>query len=185
MPRATARPTATTPPAEANAGRVAGVFGLHGELKVAPSRIGEDALVTGAVVRATLSDGTTRSLRIATMRRHQGRPLVRFAGVDDATAAASLVGSTLWIDRGDVVLAANEYLDDDLVGCMVVDVAGVQLGRVAGVEHFPAQDMLLVGPARAMLPLVRAFVRSIDVAARLIVVDVPPGLIDPGEALEA
>jgi 16S rRNA processing protein RimM len=67
----------------------------------------------------------------------------------------------------------------------VVDVAGVELGRVTGVEHFPAQDMLLVGPARAMLPLVRAFVRSIDVAARRIVVDVPPGLIDPGEALEA
>jgi 16S rRNA processing protein RimM len=164
---------------------VAGVFGLHGELKVAASRIGEDALVTGAAVRANLSDGTTRSLQIAAMRRHQGRPLIRFAGVDDATDAAALVGSTLWVDRSDVVLAANEYLDDDLVGCTVVDVAGVELGRVTGVEHFPAQDMLLVGPARAMLPLVRAFVRSIDVAARRIVVDVPPGLIDPGEALEA
>ena len=157
---------------------MAGVFGLHGELKVAASRIGEDALVTGAAVRANLSDGTTRSLQIAAMRRHQGRPLIRFAGVDDATDAAALVGSTLWVDRSDVVLAANEYLDDDLV-------AGVELGRVTGVEHFPAQDMLLVGPARAMLPLVRAFVRSIDVAARRIVVDVPPGLIDPGEALEA
>jgi 16S rRNA processing protein RimM len=185
MLRATALPTVTTPPSEANAGRVAGVFGLHGELKVAASRIGEDALVPGITVRATLNDGTTRSLRVAAMRRHQGRPLVRFAGIDDATDAEALVGSTLSIDRAAVVLAADEYLDDDLVGCTVVDLAGAQLGRVTGVEHFPAQDMLLVGPSRAMLPLVRAFVRSIDLPARRIVVDVPPGLLDPGEALEA
>ena len=85
----------------------------------------------------------------------------------------------------DVVLAADEYLDDDLVGCTVLDTNGAPLGHVAGVEHFPAQDILLVGAARAMLPFVRAFVRSVDVAAKQIVVDVPPGLIDPGEAAEA
>ena len=164
---------------------MAGVFGLRGELKIAANRVGEDALAAGLEVRATLSDGTTRPLRIAAIRHHQGRPLVRFDGVDDAAAAAALVGSTLAIDRGAVVLAAGEYLDDDLVGCMVVDAAGKPLGRVAGVEHFPAQDVLLVGPGRAMLPLVHAFVRSIDLTSRRIVVDVPAGLIDPADAAEA
>jgi 16S rRNA processing protein RimM len=164
---------------------VAGVFGLRGELKVAANRIGEDALAAGLAVRVRLPDGTAQSLRIAAMREHQGRPLVRFDGIDDAAAAAALVGSTLWIDRGAVVLGAHEYLDEDLVGCMVVDAAGTRLGRVTGVEHFPAQDMLLVGPGRAMLPMVRAFVRSIDLAARKIVVDVPAGLIDPADAAEA
>ena len=185
MPATPQSPRATTRPSEANAGRVAGVFGLRGDLKVAASRIGEDALVAGLQVRATLADGTTRALRIAAIRRHQGRPLVHFDGVDDATSAAALVGSTLAIDRADVVLAADEYLDDDLVGCTVLDTNGAPLGHVAGVEHFPAQDILLVGAARAMLPFVRAFVRSVDVAAKQIVVDVPPGLIDPGEAAEA
>jgi len=164
---------------------VAGVFGLRGDLKVAASRIGEDALAAGLQVRATLADGTARTLRIASIRRHQGRPLVRFDGVDDAGSAAELVGSTLAIDRADVVLAAGEYLDDDLIGCNVVDTHGTALGPVVGVEHFPAQDILLIGAARAMLPLVRAFIRSVDVTAREIVVDVPPGLIDPGEAVEA
>jgi ribosomal 30S subunit maturation factor RimM len=45
--------------------------------------------------------------------------------------------------------------------------------------------VLLVGPGRAMLPLVRAFVRSIDLTSRRIVVDVPAGLIDPADAAEA
>jgi 16S rRNA processing protein RimM len=178
------RPAATTPP-DANAGRIAGVFGLRGDLKVAANRIGEDALVAGIDVRATLTDGTVRTLRIASIRRHKDRPLVHFAGVDDANAAAALVGSTLAIERSAVVLRRDEYLDDDLIGCAVIDTNGTTRGAVVGVEHYPAQDVLLVGDARAMLPMVRAFIRTIDIGARRIVVDVPPGLLDPEQAEEA
>jgi 16S rRNA processing protein RimM len=170
---------------EANAGRVAGVFGLRGELKVAPSRIGEDALAAGVELRAALDDGTSRALRVRAVRKHQGRPLLAFEGVDDASAAQALVGATLFVDRGVVALGEGEYFDDDLVGCTLVDVAGTELGEVVAVEHYPAQDVLLIGRRRAMVPLVRAFVRGVDVAARRITVDLPPGLLDPSEADEA
>ncbi len=152
---------------------------------MAASRIGEDALVAGIDVRATLADGSTRTLRVTSVRRHKDRPLVHFAGIDDATSAEALIGSTLAIDRTAVVLARDEYLDDDLTGCAIVSVDGAHLGDVVAVEHYPAQDILVVGAARAMLPLVRAFIRSVDIAARRIVVDVPPGLLDPSEAEEA
>ncbi|HEX3469012.1 MAG TPA: hypothetical protein VHT05_13120, partial [Candidatus Elarobacter sp.] len=59
------------------------------------------------------------------------------------------------------------------------------LGEVVAVEHYPAQDVLLVGPQRAMVPLVRAFVRAIDIGARRISVDLPAGLLDPRDADEA
>jgi 16S rRNA processing protein RimM len=172
-------------PNEANAGRVAGVFGLRGELKVAPSRIGEDALVAGIDVRALLADGTSRALHVRALRRHQGRPLLAFEGVDDANAAQLLVGAALFVDRDVVALGQGEYFDDDLVGCSLVDVGGAELGEVVAVEHYPAQDVLLIGRARAMVPLVRAFVRGIDVGARRITVDLPPGLLDPSEADQA
>ncbi|HEY6235534.1 MAG TPA: ribosome maturation factor RimM [Candidatus Elarobacter sp.] len=169
---------------------MAGVFGLRGELKIAPSRIGDDALAAGVELRATLSDGTVRALRVRTLRRHQGRPLVSFDGVGDATAAAVLVGAALAIDRGDVVLDSGEYFDDDLVGCALVDAAGVVLGDVAAVEHYPAQDVVIValaggGSRRAMVPLVRAFVKGVDVRARRISVELPAGLLDSQEAEEA
>jgi 16S rRNA processing protein RimM len=175
---------------DVNAGRVAGVFGLRGELKVAPSRIGDDAIVAGVALRATLSDGSVRALRVRSLRLHQGRPLVSFDGVDDASAAQVLVGAALAIDRGDVVLDAGEYFDDDLVGCALVDAAGVVLGEVAAVEHYPAQDVVIVvlpggGGRRAMVPLVGAFVKGIDVAARRISVELPRGLLDSQDAEEA
>lgn len=164
---------------------MAGVFGLRGELKVAPSRIGEDALVAGIDVRALLADGTSRALHVRALRRHQGRPLLAFEGVDDANAAQLLVGAALFVDRDVVALGQGEYFDDDLVGCSLVDVGGAELGEVVAVEHYPAQDVLLIGRARAMVPLVRAFVRGIDVGARRITVDLPPGLLDPSEADQA
>lgn len=183
-------PRIATTRSDANAGRVAGVFGLRGELKVAPSRIGEDALSAGVALRATLSDGTVRALRVRALRRHQGRPLVSFEGVDDATAAAVLVGAMLAIDRGDVVLDSGEYFDDDLVGCALVDPGGAVLGEVAAVEHYPAQDVVIValaggGGRRAMVPLVRAFVKRVDVRARRISVELPVGLLDSQQAEEA
>jgi 16S rRNA processing protein RimM len=175
-----------------NAGRVAGVFGLRGELKVAPSRIGEDALRDGMDVRAVLADGTVRALRVRALRRHQGRPLVSFEGVDDATAAQALAGAALFIDRGAVELARDEYFDDDLAGCALVDAHGTVLGDVVSVEHYPAQDVLTVavrgageGARRALVPLVRAFVKRVDVGANRITVELPPGLLDTGEAEEA
>jgi 16S rRNA processing protein RimM len=170
---------------------VAGVFGLRGELKVAPSRIGDDALAAGVELRATLGDGSVRVLRVRALRRHQGRPLVSFDGVDDANAAEALVGATLAIDRGDVALEKGEYFDDDLVGCSLVDADGVVLGEVAAVEHYPAQDVLIVAlprasrERRAMVPMVRAFVKAIDVGARRIVVELPPGLLDSQDADQA
>jgi 16S rRNA processing protein RimM len=172
-------------PNDVNAGRVAGVFGLRGELKVAASRIGDDALRDGMDVRAVLRDGTSRNLRIRALRRHQGRPLVSFEGVDDANAAEALVGATLAIDREDVELARDEYFDEDLVGCSLVDANGAVLGEVVAVEHYPAQDVLLVGARRAMVPLVRAFVKRVDVKAKRILVELPAGLLDSGEAEEA
>jgi 16S rRNA processing protein RimM len=164
---------------------VAGVFGLRGELKVDPSRIGDDALAVGLALDATLRDGSTRVLHVRALRRHKGRPLVTFEGIGDATAADGLVGATLQIDRAEVELGSGEYFDEDLVGCALVDEAGEALGDVVAVEHYPAQDFLVVGARRALVPLVRAFVRAVDVPARRIVVTLPPGLLDPAEAEQA
>jgi len=182
------RPTRrSTPASDVNAGRLAGVFGLRGELKLAASRIGDDALHAGSAVRATLGDGVSRELRLRSLRRHAGRPLVAFDGVDDAAAARMLVGATLWIARDGVALGDGEFFDDDLVGCALVDANGRELARVRGVEHYPAQDVLIVdvGARAAMVPLVRAFVRNVDVAAKRIVVELPDGLLDARDAEEA
>jgi 16S rRNA processing protein RimM len=161
------------------------VFGLHGELKLDASRIGDDAIRAGLAATLHLADGSTREVAVAAVRRQKGRPLIRLAGIEDADAAAALVGAQLRIDRADAPLGAAEYFDADLVGCVLVDENGVERGRVVDVLHYPNQDLLVVGATRALLPLVAAFIARVDVARKEIRVTVPPGLLDPAAADEA
>jgi len=149
------------------------------------SRLGSDSLAPGIAVRATLRDGSQRELRVRAHRLHKGRPLVAFEGFDDATAADALVGARLALDAADLVLGEGEYLDADLIGCMLVDETGRELGAVVDVAHHTAQDLLVIGEQRAYVPLVRAFVQRVDVAAKRIDVTLPAGLLDDERAERA
>ena len=171
---------ATTTSNELPVGRIAGLFGIHGEVKCDPTSAGRSLFSPGAAFRAAFAGGASRDVAIESLREHKGRLLVRFEGVADATAAEALIGATLYADRERIVLEAGEYLDRDLAGCVLYDPAGRELGTVTGVEHYPSSDMLVVGGK--LVPMIREFVRSIDVGARRIVADLPPGLLDDAEA---
>ena len=164
--------------------RLVGLFGIRGELKCDSTPAGAPLITAGAEFSANLA-GAVRSLRLATVRPHAGRLLVRVDGYDDASAAQTLVGAELFSDSASVKLAPGEYLDADLFGCELIGPGGEALGRVVEVAHYPAQDVLLVGTRRAIVPLVKAFIRDVDIAAKRISVDLPPGLLDDREAEEA
>lgn len=156
-------------------GRIAGPFGVRGELKCDPTSAGRALLIAGALF-ACNKDGEATTVRIASARPHKGRLLIRIAGVDDLDAAQSYAGALLHAARERIELAPGEYLDDDLTGCRVFGVNGTDYGGVQRVEHYPASDMLIVG--ETMVPMVAAHVREIDIAARRIVIDPPAGLFD-------
>ncbi len=65
--------------ADLNAGRIAGVFGLRGELKFDASRIGDDAIRPGLAATLHFADGTTRAVTISAVRRQKDRPLITLA----------------------------------------------------------------------------------------------------------
>lgn len=110
------------------------------------------------------------------MREHKGRLLLTVEGIDDADAAGALAGADFLAPREQLDIADDEYLDDDLVGCELLDTAGTAIGRVSRVEHYPSSDMLIVNGK--MVPLVHAFIRSIDIAKKQITADLPEGIFD-------
>jgi 16S rRNA processing protein RimM len=125
----------------------------------------------------------TSTIVIASVRPHKDRLLVRFEGVDDANAAEAYAGSTLYAERDKLDVGEGEYLDVDLVGCNVVGIDGKAYGKVGAVEHYPASDMLVVN--NRMVPMVHAIVKSIDIAAKRIVLDPPSGLLEDDDALSS
>ncbi|MDQ2866727.1 MAG: ribosome maturation factor RimM [Candidatus Eremiobacteraeota bacterium] len=156
-------------------GRIGGLFGIRGELKCDPTRAGRSLFSVGAHFRCQRA-GDSRDVRIATIREHKGRFLITLEGVPDATAAEPFTNTTLFAERNRIRLDPGEHLDVDLIGCRVVNESGHDFGSVERVEHYPASDMLVVGGR--MIPMVSAFIHTIDIAAKRIVVEVPPGLLD-------
>lgn len=147
-------------------GRVVKPHGLTGETVVDLFSDRAARLEPGSLLH---TDGGT--LAVETSRPHQGRYLVRFAGVATREGAEALRGVVL---RAEPLDEPDTLWVHELVGARVVTTDGVALGTVTAVEANPASD-LLVCSGGALVPL--RFVTSVEPGVA-VTVDVPEGLVD-------
>ena len=173
-------------------GRAGRPHGIRGELVIGVRTDEPDLrFAVGATVDARTSpdgDGAGEPLRIASARWHSGQLLVAFAGITDRTAAAELTGSWLSVDSSQLPETGDpdEFRDHELIGLSVRTCAGDPVGVVTDVLHY-GQDLLVVrradGPGdECLVPFVKAIVPEVDVRAGVVVIDPPPGLLDPAQA---
>lgn len=124
-------------------------------------------------------------LTVADIRWHSGRLLVQFAGVANRSAAETLRGVRLLadIDERERPADPEEYYDHQLTGLSVRTEDGTLIGEVVDVVHLPGQDLLAVKRAvgEVLVPFVTAIVPTVDLDAKEIVIDPPPGLLDDQE----
>lgn len=166
-------------------GRLVKAHGLKGALKLElytddpAGRFVPGAEFTLQVPEASPWHGKTVTIR--EYRVMNGNPVVFLEGIDDRTASEELVKAILWIDQDDATEQAEDdaWYDHQLVGLDVVR-DDVVIGRVARVDHFPAQDLLIVrvGENEIMVPFVTAIVPTVDLAAGRVIVTPPPGLFE-------
>lgn len=162
-------------------GRIGRPHGIRGDVTVDVRTDEPDARFAPGTAIAT-DPVEAGPLVIEQARWHSGTLLVRFAGVDDRTAAEELRGTVLVIDSEELPPTGDpdEFHDHELVGLTVVLTDGTEVGTLKEIDH-AAQDLLIVqrpGAPEVMIPFVRALVPEVDLAAGRIVVDPPAGLID-------
>ena len=102
------------------------------------------------------------------------RPVIRLAGHDTRAAAEALNGELLLVDAGLAPpLEEGEYWAHELAGCAVSD-GEREVGVVRRMLELPSVEVLEVkrpGGEDLLVPMVSDAVRSIDVAARRVDVD--------------
>jgi len=124
-----------------------------------------------------------RPLTVREFRWMNSHPVAFFEGVDDRNAAEELVKAILWIDQDTTDAPAEDdaWYDHQLIGLDVVR-DGAVVGRVVRVDHFPAQDLLIVRPSgedrEVLVPFVSAIVPEVDIAGGRVVVTPPAGLFE-------
>jgi 16S rRNA processing protein RimM len=142
-------------------GRVVKPHGLKGECIV--------KLVTNRTDRLT-AGARFGDLEVLSVRQHQHRWLVAFAGVVDRPGADALRGRIL---EAEPIEDPDALWVHELVGADVVDTNGAWLGVVTAVEANPASDLLVLDGG-GLVPL--RFV--VDHEEGKVVVDPPDGLLD-------
>ena len=161
-------------------GAVAGTFGVRGELKIAPLTDFPDRFTRTPTVYLG-EDHTPYQVEHA--HPHKQHILLALAGVEDRNAAERLRGLRVWVPASELTpLAADQFYLHDLIGLRVRHVDGRDLGIIADVVATPGADLFLVrgtpNGQDVLLPVVKAFVKAVDLAAGTVLVDPIPGLFD-------
>ena len=134
-----------------------------------------DRFLEMSTVFVSQSGGWTE-FEIETSELVGGRPVMKLRSINTPEAAAGLANCELGVTRDQLVpLAKDQFYVFDLIGCAVYDVDnGRQIGTIADVQRYPANDVYLIGDAeghRWICPAVSEFVKSIDVAAQKVVIN--------------
>jgi 16S rRNA processing protein RimM len=127
------------------------------------------------------SPETSSAFDVEAVEPRETHMVVKFVQVPDRTAAEPLVGSYLYVDEKDVEPPGKgEYFIHEVVGCRMFSETDEFVGVVEAVYSMPGHDLWEVknGDRVHMIPAVKAFIKSVDIAGRKIVIHVLEGLLD-------
>ncbi len=151
-------------------GRVAGAFGVKGEVRLTSFTADPAALVD---YRTLLREDGAPALTIISGRAAKGGVVVRVREVETREQAEALRGLKLYISRDSLPPPdEDEFYVADLVGLAVVTPDGEPLGEVKSVHDFGAGDLIEVQPEQGAswwLPFTREAVPHVRLAERQVV----------------
>lgn len=164
----------------ATIGKVVALFGLGGELKIRvltdiPDRFAKlDAVYIG--------DSHARRV-IESVRPYKGDTiLVKFKGIDDATAAEKLRSADLSIPIGELAqLPPDSYYQHDIIGLRVFTLADIPLGTIVDIIETGSNDVYIVkmdDGKQQLIPAIKDVIKQIDLIRHTMHIDPIPGLLD-------
>jgi 16S rRNA processing protein RimM len=136
---------------------------------------------------------------------HKGGVVLHFAGVDSISAAEELAGFIIAIPRAErAQLDEGDVYIGDLIGCVLLDVAGAEpvlVGEIEDVDRSAGPvAMLVVKPTSAdgpeggktkqrassddevLIPFAKDYLRRVDVDAKRVEMVLPEGLVELNRA---
>lgn len=166
-------------------GRLTKAHGLKGAIKVELyTDSPEQRFVPGAEFTLQVPESSPwfeKTITLTELRWYNSHPVAFFEGVDDRTAAETLIKAILWVDHhdGDIPVEPEAWFDHQLTGLTVLR-DGIPIGIIARVDHFPGQDLLVVKTEKSevMVPFVKEIVPEVDVVAGTITMTPPGGLFE-------
>ena len=155
-------------------GRIGRPHGIKGEATIEVRTDEPEKRFSIGSIIATDKHG---ELEIEDSRNHNGILLLKFVGIDDRNKIEVLRDSLLYCDVDIAKENHNpdEYHFQQLIGCKVELEDGSDFGIVKEIMDMPAQAVLVIDSKgrEVMVPFVKVWVPTVDIAAKRIVIREP------------
>lgn len=153
-------------------GRIAGLFGVQGWVKVFSYARPREAIVDYSPWFVKTAEGWREM--VVEDGRAQGKGVVaKLVGVDDRDQASKLIGADIEIKFSQLPPPSKgEYYWAQLVGLEVINLAGQNFGKVDHLVETGANDVLVVRNGKERwLPVTPNVIREVNLEAGVIRVD--------------
>ncbi len=163
-------------------GKIIGVQGIKGEVKVFPTTSFPSRF--RQMARVLIGDDKTQTdYPILSVRDQKKLIVLSLEGITTRTQAEAMVGLHLFVTQDELVkLPEDHYYIFDLIGLEVIDKKWGLLGLIKDVIE-GAQDLYLISPVPTglptkefLIPAVKDLILEIDLQKKIMRVDLPEGL---------
>jgi 16S rRNA processing protein RimM len=161
-------------------GVVTGAHGVRGAVRLKSFTAEPEAIAAYGPLEDECGE---RRFALRLIGSAKGVLIVAIAGIEDRDRAEALRGLRLYLPRAALPPPEEEeYYHADLIGLAAALSDGTTLGTVRAVHDFGAGDTLEIARPKGqpvMVPFTRAVVPVVDLEAGRLVIDPPPGLLEP------
>lgn len=163
-------------------GVITSPHGVRGEVKVYPTTDDVMRFKKLDKVILDLGRGETRELKIRQVKFFKNMVILKFKGYDNINDVETWRQKDLLITREQAVtLQPDEYFITDLIGLLVKDDTGAEVGTVKDVLETGANDVYVVALPNGkelLLPAIKDCILSVDIEAGEMTVHILDGLMD-------
>lgn len=152
-------------------GAISGAFGVRGEVRLKSFTSDPTAIAEYAPL---FTEDGKRRFDVTITRPVANGLAAHLTGIATKEEADAMKGTRLFAERAQMPdLPDDEFYHADLIGLMVLDTGGVELGRVRAVHDHGAGDILdIMGPkGETLVPFTRHAVPTVDLTAGRVIVD--------------
>jgi 16S rRNA processing protein RimM len=157
--------------------RVLRPWGVRGEVRIEVLTSHPEHLAPGQ--RVFLGEAH-RPFEVRSARAQGESMIIGLQGCDSPEQAEALRGLMIYLARSAAApLGPNEYYHHQIIGLTVLADDGEELGRLQDILETGAHDVYVVRGSRGevLLPARVEVVKRVDLAAGIMQVSVPPGLL--------
>ena len=163
-------------------GKVTGVHGLNGNLKVWSYAESIGTFSPGRIVLLKFKDEQGSTYTITRSAPHKKGLLLNLKGVDNRTLAEGLVGKEILMNRDQLPEPeADTWYWQDLIGLDVIGRENEFIGTITRIFPTGAHDILVITHDTAgkkedqeiLVPMHQRFVKTVDMENRVVTVQLP------------